>query len=510
MKVSETTTTSFKHRRARIAAKRTIISVIEVKHQKINIQEPLLISIGELADELGYKVYIVGGFVRDYYLNNPRNDYDFTVIGDALTFAKKVAKKFKSKAVLYEKFMTAMVPIGDIKCEFVGTRKEEYLPDSRKPIVTVGTLEDDLKRRDFTINAIAVAINENNFGDVIDLFQGKRDIDLRILRTPLEPSTTFSEDPLRMMRCARFASQLNFSLDRSCIEAARKIANRIQIISQERISDEFLKILNSDVPSVGINLLREMGLLEYIFPELMRLTGVEIISENGRDFNHKDVYIHTLRVLDNVASQSNNTWLRFAALLHDIAKSITKEYVPGTGWTFHGHEEHGARQVEKIFRRMKLPLVHVEYVEKLVRLHQRPMALVDEGVTDSAVRRLAFQAGDALEDLFLLCKSDITTNNPKLSQRYLRNYEIVKEKVILIQEKDKLREFQSPVRGEEIMDMCGLKPSKTVGLIKTAIEEAILDGIIQNDYDAAKEYFLQHKDKWLNEFNNPLKETILI
>ncbi len=488
--------------RNRIAGKRIVLLAEEIKNPKIPITESIIIKIGELADSLGIKVYIVGGYVRDHFLERERTDFDFTVIGDSLGFAKKVAAKFKSKAVLFENFRTAMVPVGDFKCEFVGTRKEEYLPESRKPIVSVGTLEDDLRRRDFTINAMAVSINKETFGDLVDMFNGEADIKSRILRTPLDPATTYTDDPLRMMRSARFATQLGFELDYYCIVAARKMADRLSIISQERITDELIKIMNSRKPSIGIGLLYDMGLLGFILPEFLQLVGVETVIEKGREFQHKDVFRHSLLVLDKLAGLSDNTWLRFAALLHDVAKSITKQFIPGIGWSFHGHEELGARRVSKIFRRLKLPLEHIEYVEKLVRLHQRPMVLVNDGVTDSAVRRLAFQAGSALEDLFLLCKCDITTNNPKLSQRYLNNYEMVSRKVLDVQEKDRLRDFQSPVRGEEIMELCEISPSRAVGYIKTAIEEAILDGIIPNEYEQAKEYFLENKNKWLLEAEN--------
>jgi poly(A) polymerase len=493
---------SDKPKRPRINRKKVVLSVDPAPQEKkefITIDEPILNKIGHIADSLGVSVYIVGGFVRDYYLNRLRTDFDFTIVGDPIEFAKETAKKFNSKAVIYQRFRTALVPVGDYKLEFVGTRKEEYLPDSRKPVVTEGTLEDDLRRRDFTINAMAASLNKGSLGQVIDIFGGKDDLELRLLRTPLDPYITFSDDPLRMMRAARFASQLNFAIDSISADAIKKMASRISIISQERISDEFIKILASDRPSIGLNILFETGLLDIIFPELARLAGVEVREENGRAYAHKDILIHTLQVLDKVATLSENAWLRFAALVHDIGKSRTKQFVRGIGWTFHGHEDLGGRWMDGIFRRMKLPLEKLPYVEKLVRLHQRPMALVDQGVTDSAIRRLAFQAGDALEDLFLLCRSDITTNNPKLSVKYLKNYDIVARKVMDVQEKDKLREFQSPVRGDEIMQICGIKPSRAVGILKSAIEEAILDGIIPNEYEAAKEYFLEHKDEWLEK-----------
>ena len=469
--------------------------------KKIKITEPIVKQIGKLADELGVELYIVGGYVRDYYLGRKRTDFDFTVVGDSIAFAKELAKRFKSKAVIYQKFRTALVPIGEHKIEFVGTRKEEYKPNSRKPIVTEGTLEDDLKRRDFKINAMAASVNKKSLGNVIDLFDGSSDLNERILRTPLNPEITFADDPLRMMRAARFASQLDFTIHPDTLNGIKKSTDRIKIISQERISDEFMKIISSPKPSVGLKILNDTGIMKFIFPELHRLNGIEFIKEEDKVYGHKDVFLHSLQVLDNISEVTDKPWLRFAALTHDIAKSVTKKYIPGTGWTFHGHEELGARRMSEIFKRMRLPMEHLPYVEKLVRLHQRPMVLVDDGVTDSAVRRLAFQAGEVLEDLFILCKADITTKNPVLSAKYLKNYAQVAKKVIDVQEKDKLREFQSPVRGEEIMEICGIEPSPAVGFIKSAIEEAILDGIIPNEYDAAKEYFLNHKEEWLNEIN---------
>ncbi len=468
---------------------------------KVQIKEPVVKKIAGIADENGYDVYIVGGYVRDYYLNRPGMDFDFTVVGDSIAFAKLVAKKFNTKAVIYPRFRTALVPVGEYKCEFVGTRKEEYHPDSRKPVVTEGSLEDDLKRRDFTVNAMAASINDKDFGRITDLFNGREDLLGRILRTPLEPEATFSDDPLRMLRAVRFSAQLDFTIDKKCIKAIKKMAGRLEIISQERISDEFMKLLDAGYPGKGMKALHETGLLGVIFPEMEKLSGIEVQYEGEKRYAHKDVLLHSIKVLDNISKKTDNVWLRFAALVHDIAKSITKKFIPGTGWSFHGHEELGARRMETIFRRMKLPLDKLEYVQKLVRLHQRPMALVDDEVTDSAVRRLAFQAGDALEDLFMLCRSDITTNNPRLSSKYLDNYEKVFRKVMEVQEKDKLREFQSPVRGDEIMALCGIKPSPAVGLLKSRIEDAILDGIIPNEYQAAKEYFMENKDAWLTDID---------
>lgn len=473
---------------------------------QIEITEPIILEIGELAEKYSTDVYIVGGYVRDSILDRPRTDFDFTVVGDCFDFAQKVADNFRTKPIFYKRFRTALVPIGEFKCEFVGTRKEEYLPDSRNPIVEQGTLYDDIKRRDFTINALAAKIHSSEMGKVLDLFNGLEDMKNGILRTPLDPIVTFSDDPLRIMRAARFASQLGFNLTDELIEAAVQISDRIKIISVERISDEFMRIINSPKPSIGLHLLLKMNILDKIFPELYRLKGSEKRVVDGVEHNHKDVFNHTLKVLDKIAELSDNTWLRFAALIHDIAKPRTKHFSESTGWSFHGHEELGARWVPSIFKKLKLPFENIDYVEKLVRLHQRPMALVSDEVTDSAIRRLAFLSGDALNDLFTLCRADITTNNPKLSEIYLNNYEIVRAKVIDVQEKDKLREFQSPVRGEEIMQLCSIQPSIAVGLIKTAIEEAILDGIIPNDYDKAMEYFLENKDNWLNEIAKGIRK----
>ncbi|MCX7735081.1 MAG: CCA tRNA nucleotidyltransferase [Candidatus Kapabacteria bacterium] len=488
-----------KKKKPRISSKKKVISITNLNTNTIQISNPILIELADFATKQKVEIYLVGGSVRDMLLNRPTTDFDFTVVGDSIAFAKQLAKKFKSNAVVYEKFRTAMIPYKNYKLEFVGTRKEVYEEDSRNPIVTEGTLEDDIRRRDFTINAMAVALNGDSVGKIIDLFGGMNDLKLKILRTPLDPMITFSDDPLRMLRAARFASQLNFNIDEICLEAIKQMADRIKIISQERITDEFLKILKSEKPSIGLLILHNTGLLKYIFPELEELAGIEYQFENGEKIGHKDIFLHTLKVLDNVASKTDNVWLRFAALTHDIAKPRTKKFVKGTGWTFWGHEELGAKMMKKIFHRMRLPLDNLNYVETIIRLHQRPMVLVGSEVTDSALRRLAFQAGETLEDLFTLCRSDITTNNPKLSKKYLENYDRVAEKILQVQEKDKLREFQSPVRGEEIMAICNLSPSRAVGYIKKAIEEAILDGVIANDYDEAKKYLLENKDKWLKE-----------
>ncbi|GBD06649.1 Multifunctional CCA protein [bacterium HR21] len=466
---------------------------------RLELQEPFLRTLGKLADEQGVGLFVVGGFVRDYFLGKERKDIDFTVVGDALAFARFLARRFRSKAVIYERFHTALVPIGEYRCEFVGTRRETYEPESRKPQVEEGTLWDDLRRRDFTINAMAIALNEPYWGAFLDLFGGLRHLHQRYIQTPTDPSVTFNEDPLRMLRAARFVAALDGTLAEDARQAMEKLSSRIQIVSQERITEELLKLLQTPRPSKGFLVLFETGLLQYIFPELHRLAGVELVQVGNQAYGHKDVFRHTLQVLDNVAQHSEQVWLRLAALLHDIGKLKTKRFVEGVGWTFHGHEEVGARMVERLFRRMKLPLDKLPYVQTLVRLHQRPQALVDEGVTDSAIRRLIVQAGDALEDLFILCRADITTRNPVLARKYLKNYDALYQRILEVQEKDRLRAFQSPVRGDEIMALCNLPPSPAVGYIKKALEEAILDGIVPNDYDAVKAYLLEHKEQLLAE-----------
>lgn len=488
-----------KKKRKRIIRENQVVFSSKPTRKSIIIQEEILNEIGKIADKHNIEIYVVGGFVRDYYLERQRTDFDITVVGDALEFAEKVAKHFKSKAVVFKQFRTAMVPVGEFQIEFVGTRKEEYKDDSRNPIVTEGTLEDDIRRRDFTINSLAASLNKNTKGKVVDLFNGLQDIEKKVIRTPLEPKVTYKDDPLRMMRAARFSAQLDFRIDKTSMNAIVEMSDRIEIISQERITTEFLKIIDSDNPGKGIQALFSSGLLQHIFPELHEMYGVENVQIGSRTHSHKDILFHSIKVLDNIAPHTNNTWLRLAALLHDIAKPKTRRFSSKTGYTFHGHEEIGARWMKKIFKRMKFPLEHLPYVEKLIRLHARPMALVDSDVTDSAVRRLAVHAGDALEDLFTLVRADITTKNPNLTQRYKDNYEKVFKKVIDVQERDKLREFQSPVRGEEIMETCKLQPCKAVGFIKENIEEAILDGIIPNEYNDAKLFFKANMKDWLKE-----------
>jgi len=462
--------------------------------RRIAIPHPIVGRLAEVAARDGRSIYLVGGYVRDLLLGHPGNDIDITIEGNGVEFARKVAAEFGSHPVIFERFGTAMVMVDGHQFEFVGTRKEEYLEGSRKPIVTEGTLVDDLRRRDFTVNAMAIRITDEAEGEVIDLFDGLGDLERKLLRTPLDPHTTYSEDPLRMMRAARFAAQLEFELDRPSLDAIKEMRSRISIISQERISAEFLKLLSARRPSIGLALLMESGLLELIFPEVYKLEGVDLMRVGGIQYAHKNVFWHTLKVVDNIAVVTDNVWLRFAALMHDIAKPRTKKFREGVGWSFHGHEEVGARWQDRIFRRMKLPMKEKGYVEKLVRLHHRPMVLVDEGVTDSAIRRLVVDAGDDLDDLFTLCRADITSKDPRRVRQYLENYDKVIERIREVQEKDQLRAFQSPVRGDEIMTICGIGPSRTVGVLKAAIEDAILDGRIPNTYEAALEYLMSMKD----------------
>jgi poly(A) polymerase len=452
----------------------------------------LLVTIGDIAFQHNTDVYVVGGYVRDWLLGKATHDIDITVVGDPITFARIVAQHVGSTTIEYERFRTALVPIGGTNVEFVGTRKEQYTKGSRKPVVVEGTLYDDLARRDFTINAMAVQLGGSSTGRVIDEFNGKSDLEHNILRTPLDPLTTMADDPLRMMRAARFASQLGSTLAGPLIDAMEQMSSEICTISQERITDEFLKILASPQPSIGLGILFRTGIMQHIFPEVHALEGVDMVQAGSREYKHKDVFWHTLTVVDNVARHSDNVWLRFATLMHDIAKPKTKRFVNGAGFTFHGHEDLGARWQKRIFDRLKLPLHHLAYVETLVRLHQRPMALVDEGVTDSAIRRLAVQAGDYIDDLLLLCRADVTTRNPQRAAKYLRNYDSVEQRLRDVVERDNLRAFQSPLRGDEIIALSGLPPSRTVGYIKWRIEEAILDGQIANTYEAAKAYFLQN------------------
>lgn len=457
---------------------------------KEHLSNPVFRLVGSVADEVGQPCLVVGGYVRDIFLERHSTDIDFVTVGSGIRIAENLAAKLgpKTSLAVYRNFGTAQVKYKGLELEFVGARKESYSHDSRKPIVENGTLEDDQKRRDFTINAMAVSVNDANFGELVDPFGGLDDLHRRIIRTPLDPDITFSDDPLRMMRAIRFATQLDFGIYPETFSAIARNCERISIISRERIFDELGKIIRSKKPSRGFILLEQSGLLRLIFPEMQALKGTEVIDGRG----HKDNFYHTLQVLDNVAEKTDNEWLRWAAVFHDIAKPVTKRYDPTLGWTFHNHNFIGRKMIPGIFKRLKFPMNNkMRYVQKMVELHMRPIALVEDEVTDSAVRRLLFDAGDDIEDLMLLCEADITSKNQEKVRRFLDNFVLVRNKLIEIEEKDRIRNFQPPVSGQEIMETFGIEPSRVVGEIKEVLKNAILDGQIPNQREAAWELMLR-------------------
>jgi putative nucleotidyltransferase with HDIG domain len=466
-------------------------------------ERELLQLIGSTADEMEVAAYAIGGYVRDKVLARQSKDIDVVCLGSGIALAEAVAQKLspQPKVSVFQRFGTAMLRCGEWEIEFVGARKESYRADSRKPTVENGSLEDDQNRRDFTINAMAIALNSHNFGEILDPFNGLRHLEQRLIKTPLDPDATFSDDPLRMMRGIRFATQLKFRIDENTLNSIAKNKSRIHIISKERITTELEKIMASAKPSVGFKLLFNTGLLHLIFPEVAALQGVDV--KNGR--GHKDNFYHTLEVLDNVAQRSNNIWLRWAALLHDIAKPPTKRYDNEVGWTFHGHETLGAAMVPRIFGKLRLPQDgKMKYVQKLVQLHLRPIALTKEEITDSAIRRLLFEAGEDIDDLMILAQCDITSKKEEKVERYLANYEIVKQKLVEIEEKDHIRAWQPPITGEIIMETFNIEPSRPVGIIKEFVKNAILDGVIENDYDVAYELMLSKGKEIGLELRNSL------
>lgn len=464
---------------------------------------PIFKIVAQAAEELGFPAYVIGGFVRDYLLGRSgKKDIDIVAVGSGIDLALKVAELIphRPKVQVFKNYGTAMLRYNDMDIEFVGARKESYRTDSRKPMVENGTLEDDQNRRDFTINALALSLNKNDYGDLLDPFDGVKDLKNKIIRTPLEPNITYSDDPLRMMRAIRFATQLNFEIELKSLQSISNNAERIKIISGERIVDELNKVLMTQKPSVGFLLLYETGLLELILPELTALNNVEEIEGH----THKNNFYHTLEVVDNISPNTDDLWLRWAALLHDIGKAPTKRFSKKAGWTFHGHEFLGGKMVRKIFQRLHMPLNQkMRFAQKMVSMSSRPIVIAEDKVTDSAVRRLVFDAGDDVENLLTLCEADITTKNPKKFKKYHNNFKIVREKIVEVEERDKVRNFQPPISGEEIMEIFGLPPSREIGLIKEAIKEAILDGEIPNEYDAAYDFMMHKADKMKLKVVNP-------